>query len=258
MAAVSGDSDSVSLIETSRFIDKMAFSLRFPERYGIKSFILPNTFDAEINRVLEQKLDIPTDTLNLITALGFSSINMFGAFGTVPLFTFYESDEFTHTLGAAIGIPKQEDVSWRIQDEQTMTFHGFTGAELSLTNTLTAGSAGLVEGFSLNWTVPTQKSLLGTLYIWLTDKIRNQSTWPALSLLAEAEYERLRKETLELVFDNSGNDPKVSVILRHESIIRIMGRLYLSAFAELDCAQDYGTKVFSFIGAIGTTLNVSF
>jgi hypothetical protein len=157
-----------------------------------------------------------------------------------------------------ISIPKEEAVSWRLQDEQTMTFHGFIGAELALTNTLTVGSAGWMEGFSLNWTVPAKKTLLGTLYIWLTDKVRDQSTWPALSLLAEAEYERLRKETLELVIDKSGDKAKVSVVLRHESIIRIMGRLYLSAFAQLDCAQNYETKVFSFIGAVGTTLNVSF
>jgi hypothetical protein len=139
-----------------------------------------------------------------------------------------------------------------------MTFHGFIGAELALTNTLPVGSAGWMEGFTLNWTVPAKKTLLGTLYIWLTDKVRNQSTWPALSLLAETEYERLRKETLELVIDKSKDKAQVSVILRHESIIRIMGRLYLSAFTELDCAQNYETKVFSFIGSIGTTLNVSF
>jgi hypothetical protein len=258
MAGVMGNSASASLTETGRFVDKMAFSLRFPERYGLSSFLLPNTLETEINRTLEQKLDIPTDTLNLIASLGFSSLNMFGAFGTVPLFKFYQSDEFSHTLGTVISIPKEEALSWKIQDEQTMTFHGFTGAELSLTNTLTAGSAGWVEGFGLNWTVPTQKSLLGTLYIWLSDKVRNRSTWPALSLLAAAEYERLRKESLELVIDKSGDKAKVSVIARHESIIRVMGRLNLSAFAQLDCAQDYDTRIFSFIGSVGTTLNVSF
>jgi hypothetical protein len=258
MAGVLGDSASASLTETGRFVDKMAFSLRFPERYGLPSFFLPNVFNAEINRVLEHKLDIPTDTLNLSTSLGFSAINLFGAFGTVPLFNFYQSDEFTHTLGTVISIPKQEDLSWRLQDEQAMTFHGFIGAELALTNTLTVGSAGWMEGLGLAWTVPAKKTLLGTLYIWLTGKVRDQSTWPALSLLAAAEYERLRKESLELVIDKSGDQAKVSIILRHESIIRIIGRLYLSAFSQLDCTQNYETKVFSFIGTIGTTLNISF
>jgi hypothetical protein len=258
MAGVLGDSDSAALTEAGRFIDKMAFSLRFPERYGLPSFFLPQTLAAEINRVLEQKLEVPTDTLNLSASLGFSAINMFGAFGTVPLFKFYQSDEFSHTVGAAVAIPKQEDVSWRLQDEQTMTFHGFTGSELALTNALTVGSAGWMEGLTLNWTVPAKKTLLGTLYIWLTNKVRDNSTWPALSLLAASEYERLRRETLELVIDKSGDKAKVSVLLKHESIIRIIGRFYLSAFAQLDCAQNYETKVFSFIGAVGTTLNISF
>jgi hypothetical protein len=132
------------------------------------------------------------------------------------------------------------------------------GAELTLTNTFTEGNSGWLESFNLAWTVPTQKTLLGTLYGWLSGKIQNSTTWPALAALASSEHERLRKETLEMICDNSGEHYRFSMILGHESIIRILGRLYLSVFAKINCTQDKSDDALSFLGTIGTSLNISF
>jgi hypothetical protein len=258
MSAAIDNSRSVAMIRDAGFTDRAALNIAFPVQYSLVSFFLPRSFEAEIKRVLERKLDTPADTLFLGSGLVFSSLNIFGAFGAAPLFRFYQSDEFGHTIRAGLGIPRVGDLSWNIQDEQHWSFYGFTGAELSLANTLTLGSPGLLESLILSWTAPSKNSLLGVLYIWFCSKMRDNDTWPALARLAESEYERLRRESLEIVIDTRGEYPQTAFILGHESIIRIIGRLNLSVFAKLTCAQNYGTRIFSFIGTLGTSVTVHF
>ncbi|WP_010256662.1 hypothetical protein [Treponema primitia] len=255
-------SDSADLFDAGIFTDRSAITLYLPEHFGLSSLFLPREIDAGITRTLEKKLDTPFDMLSYGTSLSFSSLNIFGALGTVPLFTFYQTDEFRHTLIAVVNVPKNESLSWRFQDELGLDFFGFSGAVLSLSNTITAdttgSSYGILDGFTLEWTVPAKKTLLGLLYDWYCGKVQNSPNWPALSRMAEMEYERLRQESLELVIDTTAEDPKLSVILGHESIIRILGRLSLSAFEKLNVTHDAGTDILSFIATIGTTLNISF
>jgi hypothetical protein len=271
MAAAMTKFSSADLIRDGSFTDRAALNINFPVQYGLPSLFLPRSFDAEIKRVLERKLDTQADTFYLGSGLGFSALNIFGAFGAVPLFKFYQTDEFSHGIRGGIGIPREGDLSWQIQDEQRWSFYGFGGAELSLENTFTANSLKpvdflyletsgyrLLESLILGWTVPSKNSLLGVLYIWFCNKVQNNENWPALVRLAESEYERLRRETLEVVFDRQGDVLKTTFILGHESIIRIMGRLNLSAFAKLNCAQNYDTRIFSFIATVGTSLTVHF
>jgi hypothetical protein len=271
-AFLSGTSGN-SLLNYGVFGDKFEFSLRMPENYGFSSFFIPSRISARINRILEQKLDTPSDTLNLGGGLGFSSINMFGAFGIVPLFKFYQGDEISHSIDATLAMPRGEKHSWKIQAEQALGFYGFTGAELTLSNILSISSANTTgtgkrwtESVTLEWIYPMEKSLLGALYSKFTGMARNQSSWLALAGLAEAEYEQIRKETLEFVFEHvpasstssSGDYNRYSLILGHESSIRVFGRLNLSVFAKLNISEDSSTQILSFLGSVGTTLNVSF
>ncbi|MDR1596376.1 MAG: hypothetical protein LBR99_01600, partial [Treponema sp.] len=106
-------SDSADLFDAGLFYDKFAFTLYLPERFGLSSFFLPREIDAGITRTLEKKLDTSLDMLSYNTSLDFSSLNIFGALGAVPLFSFYQTDEFRHTLIAAVNVPKNEAVSWR-------------------------------------------------------------------------------------------------------------------------------------------------
>jgi hypothetical protein len=271
-AYLSGASGN-SLLNYGQFGDKFEFSLRMPENYGLSSLFIPSRISGRINRVLEQKLDTPSDTLNLGGGLGFSSINMFGAFGVASLFKFYQGDELSHSIDAALAMPRGEKNSWKIQAEQAMRFHGFAGAELALANTFTISSASYAgagnrwtESVVLEWIYPMEKSLLGALYSKFTGLAKGMSSWPALAGLAAAEYEQIRKETMEFVFEHvpatsavsSGDYNRYSLILGHESSIRVFGRLNLLVFARLNISEDSNTRILSFLGTIGTTLNVSF
>jgi hypothetical protein len=110
-----------------------------------------------------------------------------------------------------------------------------------------------------------ESSLLGSLYSKFTSMAREQSSWLVMAGIAEAEYEQLRKETLEFVYEHSpassasySDFNRYSVIIGHESIVRIFGRLNLSVFARLNISEDSNTEVLSFLGTIGTTLNITF
>jgi hypothetical protein len=251
------------LTEYGFFRDALTMSLRLPSRFGWEALLIPLGIETKLARDLERKLDTRLDAFSVGSVLQFSALNTFGAFGAAPLFTFYQSDEISHTLEGAVTIPKQDKLSWMARDELSFSFYGFLGAELSVTNTLDLGSSSWGESLLVAWITPTKRSLLGTIYDWLGGLVRDRGTWPALSNLATAEYERLRKETLELVV-NSAKDAAQRdritsrIAVGHESSIRILGRLYLSAFAKLDCTQDYDNKTFRFIGTIGTTLNIMF
>jgi hypothetical protein len=251
-------SPSAALAEYTAFYDRFGVNLRLPAWYDLRALIAPSNAALRIDRILEQKLDTRLDMLTLGGNLGFSAVNMFGAFGVVSLFPFYQGDEFTHTLETTVAIPREEDISWRFQSNLTAAFYGFSGGELGLSNTVTTGSAGWLESCSLAWTVPTKKSLLSLFYNWISATAQTQRSWLTLTDRLTANYEQLRKETMELVLDHSGDYLRWTLIAGHESMIRILGQLYFSVFAKLNCAQNQETRVLSFLGTIGTTLHVSF
>ncbi|MDR2134147.1 MAG: hypothetical protein LBP27_03485, partial [Treponema sp.] len=252
------DSPSAELAEYTLFSDHFGFGVRLPAVYDFRSFFIPASAGGKIQRILEQKMDTRLDMLNLSGSLGFSALNMFGAFGVYPFLKFYRGDEFSHNLEAAVAIPRDEDLSWRAQSALGMNFHGFTGGELGLINTLTFGSAGWAESLTLDWTVPVKRSLLGMFYGWIASLAASQSSWLVLANLMSTPWEQLRKETLELSFAHDGDYLKWNIAAGHESIIRIFGRLNFSVFAKLGLTDDERTRILSLIATIGTSLNLSF
>lgn len=244
--------------ENTRWSESLSLGLMFPERYDPLALILPSRFSSRVDRTLEQRLDTRLDVFSLSSVLAFSGINLFGSMGTHPLFDFYRNDEFRHSVSGAASFPKGEDPVWRIQAEQNLMFFGFKGAEFGVTNTLTALSTGWIESAALVWTVPSEATLLASLYDRVMSKLKNNDRFPAFSALAESEYERLRQETLELVIDRSGEYAEYALVLGHESIVRIPGRLSLSAFAKLQLHRNDYSSVFSCRISLGSSLTIMF
>ncbi|MDR1419826.1 MAG: hypothetical protein LBI86_05590 [Treponema sp.] len=251
-------SPSKSSAEYTSFNDRAGFTLTLPEKYDISSLYIPAGFDFQIGRTLEQKFDVPMDLLNVGGSLAFASINLFGAMGSAPLFTFYSGDELNHSIAVSTAFPRGQTPSWRVQSSLGLNFQGFAGASLGAANTLTLGSSGWIESVEANWTVPTRHSLLSLFYDFIARLVRTQSSWLTVSEFLDSEYEQYRKETLEVALDNSGDALAWSFSLGHESFVRMTGRLTFSVFAKISLAENTGTENFSFLGTIGTTLNVSF
>ncbi|GHV95108.1 hypothetical protein AGMMS50293_14280 [Spirochaetia bacterium] len=251
-------SPQADLTEYTFFNDRFGFTARFPSWYDLKAFFIPSSAGGRIERILEQKMDTRFDVLHIGGNLGFSAINMFGVLGYLPLFDFYQGDEFTHTVESAVAIPRDEELSWRAQSNLGAGFYGFSGSILSFSNTFTFGSSGWLESISAEWTAPTRRSLLSIFYNWIARTARTQSSWLSLSSLLNSKYEQMRKESLELSFDHSGDYLRWTLGLGHESIIRILGRLNFSVFAKLDCTDDLQSETLSFVGTVGLSLNLSF
>jgi hypothetical protein len=253
------NSPSADLAVYSAFTDQFSTNIILPNIYNFASFFIPSRAALRLERVLEQKFDTRVDMLNLSGGLGFSSINMFGALGYRPLFNFYQTDEFTHAIEAAVIFPVNEEVSWRMQSVLGAGFRGFSGGTLNLVNTLTLNSGGYwLESLIADWTVPVKTSLSGVFYNWIAAAAARQSSWLTLSALLNQDHEQLRTESLELAFDKTGDYLRWTVTAAHEETVRILGRLNFTVFIKLRCSQDFQSEVFIFDALLGTTLRVSF
>jgi hypothetical protein len=248
--------------ENTRFHESLGLNLFFPDRYDALSLIVPVSFRTQLDRNLEQRLDTQLDVFTINSGLGFSSINLFGAMGVYPVFRFYRNDELRHSITGIFSFPRGEDPLWRIQAEQNLGIYGFKGAELALGNTYTythtAATPGWIESFKLLWTVPVEKTLLSVIYNAGMSKLSSSKYFPALANLANSEYERLFRESLEFVIDKSGEHGVYSALIGHESLVRILGRLTLTGFAKLTIYRQVEPKLISFMLNFGTTLTVSF
>ncbi|MDR2144575.1 MAG: hypothetical protein LBP29_09420, partial [Treponema sp.] len=244
--------------ESTHWNEALSLNLLFPERYDPLSLVVPVSLSSRIDRTLEQRLDTRLDVFTFSPALNFSGINLFGAMGTAPLFRFYRNDEFHHSVSGVFSFPKTEQPVWRIQAEQNLGFFGFTGAELEIRNTITTGSTGWIESMALLWTVPAKKTLLSLIYDKTMGRLEGMDNFPAIKSLAESDYERLRRESLELVIDRSGDYGNYSIILGHESLVRIMGKLTLTGFSKLNIKKNEYSETLSFLLSFGTSLSVTF
>jgi hypothetical protein len=253
------NSPSVNISNYTSFNDHYSIRVMLPNVFNLSAFIVPSRFSFRIERVLEERMDTRTDTLNIGSSVGFSAINMFGAMGYSPIFKFYQSDEYMHGIDAAFIIPKDENISWRVQSVLHAGFRGFTGGVLSFTNTLTIRSgANWLESFTAGWETPVKNSIIGVFYNWAVGAVERQGTWLNFSSLLNSNYEMLRRETIEIIFDKSQEHLRWSIVAGHEEIIRIIGRLNFSLFLKLKFSENLYTEIFTFDAQIGTALRISF
>jgi len=242
------------------FSDYFNVRVSLPPLYNISSLFAPSSITFILERALEQKMDTRTDKLNLGANTLFSSINLFGAMGSSPLFKFYQTDEFSHALETAFIIPRnEEEVTWRVNSIISAGFRGFSGGMLNLVNNLNYRSEGYwTDSLNIGWEMPVKKSYLSVFYEWVSSSIAKNDSWTGLSNILNSNYEKLRKESFELVLDNSKDDLRWSLIAGHEDIIRILGRLNFTSFFKFRCSEDREFNIFIFDVLLGTTLRISF
>jgi len=253
------NSSSANIAQYSLFNDHVSLRINLPGIYNLSAFFIPSRITLRVERILEQKLETGTDSLNLGGSLGFSAINAFGAMGHTPVFKFYQSDEFSHAAEAAVIIPKNEELSWRVNSVLSAGFRGYSSGVFNFINNLTIRSGGYwLESFTAFWEAPSEKSIIGSLYKWISSSLEKLSSWNNLSSILHTRYEQLRKESIEITFDKSTDYLRWSVTAGHEGIVRIMGRLNFTAFVKLRFSEDTYTDVFIIDAKIGTTLRIIF
>jgi len=247
------------------FIDHFSTRVNLPSVYNPAAFFIPSRISFRIERVLEQKMDVKADSLNLNGNINFSAINMFGAMGYFPVFKFYQSGEYNHVIDVSVNIPYGENVSWRIQSAVNVSFRGFTGGVLSFSNSFSIRAAGnktannyWTESFSASWETQTKRNLLSGFYDWIVNSAEKQSFWFYSSSIFNKNYEQLRRETIAIVFDKSSDYLTWTITAGHEEIIRILGRLNLCAFINLRLNNDEQKETFTLDFQLGTALKIFF
>ncbi len=243
--------------ETLLFSDGLALDVQLPRQDGPQALVIPGALNITAERRLERKLDTLADTLGAGGSLDFSAINLFGAFGSHPLAAWYQSDEFSHRLEWTGTFPRDAAAEWSLRAGQSLAFFGFLGSRLGITHTFAWTAGTWTDSAALDWTAPAEKSLLGVIYDAATAKFDASRTSPALAELAAGPTERLRKETIQTSVDLSG-EGVYALSLGHEAIVRIPGRLYLSAFAVFGLDQNVALRTLTFTGSVGTTLKITY
>ena len=248
-----------SITSSSSLNDQFGVSMNFGSVYSLASFLIPSRAAIRFDRVLENKLDSYTDTFSLNGNIGFSAINMFGLMGYKSLFKFYQSDEFSYNFDGTLIFNNGQYSSWRYRFAFGAGFRGFSGSLLNIVNTFNYRSGGFwSDNLNASWIAPTKRSILSRFYDWLTGKVVKQDSWINLSLLLNSDYEQLRIESLELAFDKTGDYFKWNMTAGHESIIRILGRMEFSVYANLRTTSDIQRETFIFDVRAGVNLRISF
>lgn len=241
------------------FNDHFSIGLIIPSVYNLYAFLIPSRLGFRLDRALEQKMDTRADSLEIGASAGFTAMNMFGVMGYSPVFKFYQTDEYYHSIDAAVSIPLNDNISWRLQSVFNAGFRGFSGGLLELSNRFTLRSGRYwSDSITAGWEIPTNRNLLSVFYDWVASSIGRNNSWPLLSTVLSPDYEQLRRVTMELSLNKSDDYLRWSVIAGHEEIIRILGRLNFTTFIKLRFSEDQSTSVFSFDTLLGTNLRLMF
>lgn len=69
-------------------------------------FFIPNSLKIDFSRDI-RTAETVSDIFQLKASMSNSALNVFGKYGSIPLFSFYEQDEFTSSFSAAMKIPRK-------------------------------------------------------------------------------------------------------------------------------------------------------
>ena len=242
---------------SASFEDGIELAVDRGSAMGISSLFVPSLAKIGIRRNLTTRLDTASDALKYDLSLSFAAVNLFGKLGSSGVFDFYRSDEFNHSASVAITTAKNEALEWTASLRQQAAFFGTGTSSLDLSNSVAFGSSAWSEGLIIGWKATHPKSFLSAVYSLASKGVSGASGSPALASLAKAEPKTERRESLELsVSDSSALTWKCAA--RHESIVRVDGRLSLSAFADLGISGgDRDAPVVAAL-SLGTSLALSF
>ncbi|MFA6505111.1 MAG: hypothetical protein WCT14_03375 [Treponemataceae bacterium] len=244
----------------SSYSDGIETVLRLPRASGWIAVIQPSALNFTLARAFDRTLDTTVDSIKTSATVQSSAVNVFGAFGSFPIFSFYKSDEFTHALSTTARFPKNEEVDWEIALRQSLSFFGFSDAKLVLSNIVKTGSDGWSDGTALSWTYPQEKSFMKSLYSLALNKATGWKNGPLFAELAVAEVQTENRETVELTISSAVN-VAWSLHMKHESIIRATKKLTWITFVTLGASggrSDGDELGLTIKGSVGLSLSLRF
>lgn len=221
---------------SASFRDGISLETAFPAMPGPAALAVPAAASVETYRLLERRQDTVADSVVASGKFSFAATNLFGSFGSAPVFGFYRTDDFAHSVSVRVAFGQAGIDEWRATAKQDASFFGDADARLKLSNALSFGSRGWAEGANLEWIHPAPGSPIEALFRAAVDPARELGASPALRALARGEAVAERIERLDVSYSAEGKSPSWKVAAAHVAQVRVPGKATFSAFAELEAS----------------------
>ena len=200
------------LPEKGTYAYNPAFSLALNRPYGshISDLFLPSLAEAEISRLYKGETDSRYYKTSWNFTLQQRALNVFGSFGTTPVFPFYATEEIANTYiwtlsGKNSAVPAWETLSWNCYSR----FEGEGGSTFTAENDLT-----------YDFDEKTLEEQLSASYLWKTDR-KPYRKIPFSRYIVSTESYVQNSETLSYEFESSGDDYSHETGAVHRSVLYI-------------------------------------
>ncbi|MFP4180909.1 MAG: hypothetical protein ACLFSA_12730, partial [Spirochaetaceae bacterium] len=237
-----------------------SISARFSLTPGsrLRNLILPTNLEAEASRKLSRSYDSSTDTLSINASYRTTALNLFGSLGRYSLFSWYRTEEISHSASLSSTIPLSERMSSK-SEAHTLTFGQFLELQLNRR----ASVSGHTE-FDLDLPDRTQKLSVETS---LNRKKPYEKNFPFKERLDIQETPDLgHEETLDINWEADPPEESrkirfllshtTSLILRERGEARVFGRLGYERSVVDDPPGEY--IVHTFGGELGMEIKLKF
>ncbi len=174
--------------------------------YGsyLRDLIIPAKVEIELKRSLLRAEDLVTESLSAGVQLRSTAINLFGSRGAYPVFSLYETDEYSWNTGFTANTASSETTSYEILLQQLLLFSKSDNTQLSISNRMEIGFSDETA-----W-----EESLETVFSWITS-LPQGITLPLVNIEMKNDVYFKHLESLSL--DASGPVPGFGLLLGHSS-----------------------------------------
>lgn len=246
-------------ISQALFIDSFETSLSFAPLSSPWALLRPTTTTIGIRRTLTQRLDTFSDQHYLTGNLSWAATNLFGAYGMVPLFSWYRDDSFNYGIEGSSTFVDYHIDTWSFSFFHRLTFYGFQNNQGMSEGRLSVSSDSWAISQSLSFGRPGDKSLLASLYKGWQQK--ESPLWKAFPFIEENRHQNptfTLQDSLTLKITQKDDTTSWTFSGNHESVVSVTRRFKLTAFARLYLTSDGAAQTTTFSIEMGTTLKVQF
>ena len=185
---------------------KPAAGITLSRGYGsyLRDLIIPAMLELEFKRELLRAEDLVTDSLVTSIALRTTAINLFGSRGAYPLFSLYQSDEYTWSTAFTMNSPSTGPNSYETLLQQLLIFTADDETHLTVSN-----RAGVVWGSTVSW-----EESLEAVFSWIIP-LSGGISLPRINIELEKDVYFTHQESLG--FDANGPESGFGLVAGHST-----------------------------------------
>ncbi|MCX7655623.1 MAG: LamG domain-containing protein [Treponemataceae bacterium] len=246
-------------ISQALFIDSVETSVSLSPLASPWTLLRPTTTTIGIRRTLTQRLNTFSDHHQIRGNLQWTAANLFGAYGMVPLFSWYRDDSLNYGIEGSSTFVEYHIDTWSLSFFHQITLYDFQKNQ------------GIIEGrvsvTSDSWTIYQSfsasrrgdKSLLATLYKeWQQQENPLGKAFPFIEESRQQNPLFTLQDSLSIKITQQNDTTSWTFSGSHESVVTVTGRFKVTAFGRIYLTSEGSAQTTTFSIEIGTTLKVQF